>query len=85
MHSCCKPASPKEVAAFDSTLRLYYTTEEVRITNCTKLAATNQLIQRIKACNRGRNAAKTTEDEADNLSLEISVCIGAWVILMTNL
>jgi hypothetical protein len=73
------------VAAFDSTLRLYYTTEEVRITNCTKLAATNQPIKRIKACHRGRNAAKATEDEADNLSPEISVCIGARVMLTTNL
>jgi hypothetical protein len=55
--------TPKEVAAFDSTLRLYYTTEEVRITNCTKLAATNQPIKRIKAGHRGRNAAKATEDQ----------------------
>ena len=77
--------SPEEVAAFDSTLRLYYTTEEVRITNCTKLAATNQPVKRIKACHRGRNAAKATEDEADNLSPEICVCIGARVMLTTNL
>jgi ATP-dependent exoDNAse (exonuclease V) alpha subunit len=77
--------SPEEVAAFDSTLRLYYTTEEVRITNCTKLAATNQPIKRIKACHKGRNAARATEDEADNLSHEIHVCIGARVMLTTNL
>ena len=73
------------MAAFDSTLRLYYTTEEVRITNCTKLAGTNQPIKRIEAYHKGRNAARATEDEADNLSPEIHVCIGARVMLTTNL
>ena len=77
--------SPEEVATFDSTLRLYYTTEEVRATNSTMLAATNQPIKRIKACHKGRNAAKATDEEADNLSAEISLCIGARVMLTTNL
>jgi hypothetical protein len=72
-----------EAAAFGSTLRLYFTTEEVRHMNVDKLAATNQPVKRIKACYRGRNAAKATKDEADNLSTEISVCIGARVMLMT--
>jgi ATP-dependent exoDNAse (exonuclease V) alpha subunit len=49
------------------------------------LAATNQPIKRIKACHKGRNAAKATEDEADNLSPEISLCIGARIMLTTNL
>jgi ATP-dependent DNA helicase PIF1 len=66
-------------------LRLYYTTEEPCITNCTKLAATNQPIKRIKACHKGRNAARATEDEAYKLSPEICVCIGARVMLTTNL
>ena len=35
--------SPDEVAAFDSALRLYFTTEEVRETNFDKLAAANSL------------------------------------------
>src|SRR6185312_15663147 len=77
--------SREEVASFDSTLRLYYTTEEVRITNSTKLAAANQHVKKILAQHRGQNAAKATEDEADNLSPEISVCIGARVMLTTNL
>lgn len=75
----------EEVASFDSTLRLYYTTEEVRTTNCTKLAAANQPVKKILAQHRGQNAAKASEDEADNLSPEISVCIGARVMLTTNL
>ena len=77
--------SPDEVGDFDSALRLYYTTEEVCITNNTKLMDANQPIKRIKASYRGRNAAKATEDEADNLSPEISLCIGARVILTINL
>jgi ATP-dependent DNA helicase PIF1 len=77
--------SPVEVAAFDSALRLYFTTEEVRQTNFDKLAATNQPVKRLKAYYRGRNAAKATEDKADNLSPEISVCIRARVMLTTNL
>ena len=77
--------SPEEVTTFDSALRLYYTTEEVHTTNSTMLAATNQPIKRIKACHKGRNAAKATEDKADNLSTEVSLCIGARVMLTTNL
>ena len=74
-----------EVVAFDSALRLYFTTEEVRQTNFDKLAATNQSIKRIKACHRGQNAAKATKDKADNLSPNIYVCIRAQVMLTTNL
>ena len=76
--------SREEVASFDSTLRLYYTTEEVRTTNSTKLAAANQPVKKIPAQHRGQNAAMATEDEADILSPEISVCIGARVMLTTN-
>ncbi|KID81125.1 ATP-dependent DNA helicase PIF1 [Metarhizium guizhouense ARSEF 977] len=77
--------SPTEVVAFDSALRLYFTTEEVRLTNADKLAGTNRPVKKITARHRGRNAAKATEDEADNLSPEISLCIGARVMLTTNL
>ena len=70
---------------FDSALRLYYTTGEVRITDHTELMDANQPIKRIKASHRGRNAAEATEDEADNLSPEISLCIGARVMLTINL
>jgi ATP-dependent DNA helicase PIF1 len=73
------------VAAFDSVLRLYFTTEEVRQTNCDKLAAANQPVKRVQAYHKGRNAAKASEEEADNLCLDIHMCIGARVILTTNL
>lgn len=77
--------APDEIAAFGPALRLYYTTEEVRETNSTKLAAANRPVKKILACHKGRNAAKATNDEADNLCADIQVCIGARVMLTTNL
>lgn len=73
-----------EVATFDTTLRLYFTTEEVRETNFSKLSAANRPVKRIVAHHKGRNAARATEDEADNLCPDIHVC-GARVMLTTNL
>jgi ATP-dependent exoDNAse (exonuclease V) alpha subunit len=70
---------------FDTALRLYFTTEEVRQTNSDKLAATGKPVKKILARHKGRNAVKATEDEADNLCPEIHVCIGARVMLTTNL
>jgi hypothetical protein len=64
---------------------LYFTTEEVRETNSDKLAAANRPVKKILACHKGRNAAKATKDEADNLCLDIHVCIRAQVMLTTNL
>src|SRR6202000_1816544 len=77
--------SPDEVATFDDALRLYYTTEEVRATNAEKLSAMNMPIKVVKARHTGRNAVKATEDEAENLSPEFHVCIGARVMLTSNL
>src|SRR5258705_366486 len=74
-----------EVATFDTALRLYFTTEEVKETNFNKLSAANRPVKRIVAYHKGRNAAKATEDEADNLCPDIHVCIGARVMLTTNL
>jgi ATP-dependent DNA helicase PIF1 len=77
--------SPDEVTAFDGVLRLYFTTAEVRETNYSRLAAANRPVKRVLARNQGRNAAKATEEEADNLCPDIYVCIGARVMLTTNL
>jgi ATP-dependent DNA helicase PIF1 len=77
--------SPDEVTAFDGVLRLYFTTAEVRKTNYSRLAAANRPVKRVLARNQGRNAAKATEEEADNLCPDIYVCIGARVMLTTNL
>jgi ATP-dependent DNA helicase PIF1 len=70
---------------FDSALRLYFTTEEVRETNCGKLVATNRPVKKVLAHHKGQNATKATKEEADNLCPEIHVCVRARVMLTTNL
>jgi hypothetical protein len=77
--------SPIEVSTFDSALRLYFTTEEVKATNFDKLAGTNQLVKKILARHKGRNAIKATEDEVDNLCPELYICTRARIMLTTNL
>jgi ATP-dependent DNA helicase PIF1 len=77
--------SPDEVDGFDGALRLYYTTAEVRETNYNRLAATNQPVKKLTAEHKGRGASAATEEEADNLSAEIYICIGARIMLTTNL
>jgi hypothetical protein len=64
---------------------LYFTTAEVKSCNTDKLAAANRPVKKISAFYKGRNAAKATEEEADNLYPDLYICIGAWVILTTNL
>jgi ATP-dependent DNA helicase PIF1 len=70
---------------FDFALRLYFITKEVRETNCGKLAATNRPVKKVLAYHKGRNATKATKEEANNLCLEIHVCVRARVMLTTNL
>jgi ATP-dependent DNA helicase PIF1 len=77
--------SPDEILTFDAALRLYFTTNEVRERNYNSLAALNKPVKKIVARHTGRNAAKATEEEADNLPAELYVCIGARVMLTTNL
>ena len=69
----------------DNALRLYFTRAEVLETNSVNLAATNQPVKKIPARHTGRKAGKASEEEADNLSVEIFVCISAKVMLTTNL
>jgi ATP-dependent DNA helicase PIF1 len=77
--------SPEEVASFDTALRLYYTNAEVNETNFTHLSALNKPVKKVEAQNRGRDAGKAPEDEADNLAPSLHLCIGARVMLTTNL
>jgi hypothetical protein len=77
--------SPDEVYEFDEALRLYYITAEVRETNYNRLAATNQPVKKLTAEHRGRGASAATEEEADNLSAQIYICISARIMLTTNL
>ena len=76
---------PTEVATFHSALRLYFTNAEVKEKNFEKLSGVNQPVKTVKAQHKGRNAAKASEEEADNLCPELQLCLRAWVILTTNL
>jgi ATP-dependent DNA helicase PIF1 len=76
---------PTEVATFHSALRLYFTNAEVKEMNLKKLSDMNQPVKTVKAQHKGRSATKASEEEADNLSPELQLCIGARVILTTNL
>jgi hypothetical protein len=53
--------------------------------NFDKLTATNRPVKKILALHKGQNAVKATEDEADNLTPEIHMCIKARITLTTNL
>lgn len=77
--------SPVEVATFDSALRLYFTNAEVRDTNFEKLAGVNQPVRTVRAQHKGRDAARASEEEADNLCPELQLCFHARVMLTTNL
>jgi hypothetical protein len=57
----------------------------VREKNLEKLSAVNHPVLTVKAQHRGRNAAKASEEEADNLSPELQLCLQARVMLTTNL
>jgi hypothetical protein len=77
--------SAPEVQSFATALRLYYTKNEVAERNFTSLAGLQQPVIKITARHTGRNAARATEEEADNLSSELYVCINARVMLTANL
>jgi ATP-dependent DNA helicase PIF1 len=77
--------SPLEVSGFDTALRLYFTKAEVYEQNNKGLTAQNMPIKIVTAVNQGRNAHKATEEEADNLQNEIYICIGARIMLSSNL
>jgi hypothetical protein len=73
------------VATFHSALQLYFTNVEEKQMNFEKLLGVNQLVKTVLAQHKGRNAAKASEEEANNLCLELQLCIQAWVMLTTNL
>ena len=50
-----------------------------------RLAAADKPVKKLAAEHKGRNAVKAAENEADNFSPEINVCIGARVMMTTNL
>ena len=77
--------SPAEVSRFDNALRLYFTKEEVYNWNIQCLTGQNMPVKILTAVNRGRDAEKAAEDEANNLPNKIYMCIGARIMLSSNL
>jgi ATP-dependent DNA helicase PIF1 len=77
--------SPKKVASFDTALRVFFTTAELDACNFDKLTALNRPIKKILARHKGRNAAKASKEDANGLLSELSVCVGARVMLTSNL
>jgi hypothetical protein len=76
---------PTKVDAFKSALWLYFINKEVRDKNSDRIIATQRPVKRLLAQYIGSKAARATEDEADNLAPELYLCLGARVILTTNL
>jgi hypothetical protein len=77
--------SPDEVSSFDNALRLYFTKDEVYERNIRCLTVWNVPVKILTAVNRGQGAEKASEDDAENLSNTIYLCIGARVMLSSNL
>lgn len=77
--------APDEAANFRTALRLYFTNEEVRERNYNQLAAANRPVKKISALHTGRNASKAPTEDANGLTTELLVCIGAQVMLTSNL
>ena len=77
--------SPDEVSIFNNALQLYFTRDEVNNWNIECLTRLNVLIKILAAVNHGRDAEKATKKEADNLPNRMYICIGARVMLSTNL
>ena len=74
-----------ELATFENALRLYFTTLEVQERNLDRLSSLGQPVKKIIAKHTGHDAARATDEEADNLSPELYICINARIMLTTNL
>jgi ATP-dependent DNA helicase PIF1 len=77
--------SPGEVSSFDNALRLYFTKDEVYEQNIRYLTVRNMPVKILTAVNQGQGAEKASENDAENLSNTIYLCIGARVMLSSNL
>ena len=71
--------------SFDNALRLYFTKDEVYTRNIRCLTARNLPVKVLTAINQGLGAEKASDDDAENLSNVIHLCIGARVMLTANL
>jgi ATP-dependent DNA helicase PIF1 len=77
--------SPGKVSSFDNALRLYFTKDEVYEQNIRCLTVWNMPVKILTVVNQGQGAEKASDDDAENLSNTIHLCIGARVMLTSNL
>ncbi|KID82377.1 ATP-dependent DNA helicase PIF1 [Metarhizium guizhouense ARSEF 977] len=75
----------QEVARFANALRVYATKDRVNEYNHYHLDRLNRPVIQVKAKNVGFGAAAAPDDKAGNLSKQIPICVGARLMLTSNL
>ncbi|KAH7467614.1 hypothetical protein FOMA001_g15238 [Fusarium oxysporum f. sp. matthiolae] len=75
----------REVARFSSALRVYATKDRVNEYNHYHLDRLGRPVVQVKAKNVGPGAAAAPDDKAGNLAKQIPICIGARLMLTSNL
>ncbi|KAF5132980.1 ATP-dependent DNA helicase PIF1 [Metarhizium anisopliae] len=75
----------QEVARFANALRVYATKDRVNEYNHYHLDRLGRPVMQVKAKNVGPGAAAAPDDKAGNLAKQIPICIGARLMLTSNL
>ncbi|EFY84461.1 ATP-dependent DNA helicase PIF1 [Metarhizium acridum CQMa 102] len=75
----------QEVARFANALRVYTTKDRVNEYNHYHLDRLDRPVIQVKARNVGPGAAAAPDDKAGNLAKQIPICIGARLMLTSNL
>ncbi|EXU94568.1 helitron helicase-like domain protein, partial [Metarhizium robertsii] len=75
----------EEVARFANALRVYATKDRVNEYNHYHLDRLGRPVIQVKAKNVGPSAAAAPDDKAGNLAKQIPICIGACLMLTSNL
>ncbi|EXU94892.1 PIF1-like helicase [Metarhizium robertsii] len=75
----------QEVARFANALRVYATKDRVNEYNHYHLDRLNRPVIQVKAKNVGFGAAAAPDDKAGNLAKQIPICVGARLMLTSNL
>ncbi len=75
----------EERRLFDNSVHLFPTKEAVKTHNAMKLNALNRQVVTLNAVHFGNNAERAESDKAGGLDATLQVCIGAKVMLTTNM
>jgi len=75
----------REVARFSSALRVYATKDRVNEYNHYHLDRLGRPVVQVKAKKVGPGAAAAPDDKAGNLAKQVPICIGARLMLTSNL